>query len=208
MNGHYTVLLTAALLCTAPAPLVAQVQRSGGENQKFMQQYQQLAAEKSALQAQLAQMQKDLDQAKSGLAAANKERDSLKRSAGIPGAAVAQLTASKEAAEHSLDQSKQRLTELVGRFREMATNLRDIEADRAKLRKDLEERNAGFDKCAQDNLQLYEINGEILNRYGHVGLFTKVGAAEPFTRITRTRMDNLVVEYRARAEALREKKAQ
>jgi chromosome segregation ATPase len=209
MNSHYVmVLLAAALLCTARTPLLAQVQRSGGENQKFMQQYQQMAAEKSALQAQLAQMQKDLEQAKSGLAAANKERDALKRTAGVPAAAVAQLTASKEAAERSLDQSKQRLTELVGRFREMATSLRDTEADRAKLRKDLEERNAGFDKCAQDNLQLYEINGEILNRYEHVGLFTKVGTAEPFTRITRTRMENLVVEYRARAEALREKKAQ
>jgi hypothetical protein len=36
-------------------------------------------------------------------------------------------------------------------------------------------------------------------------LFTKAAAVEPFTRITRTRIDNLVDEYRARAEELRAK---
>jgi hypothetical protein len=38
-----------------------------------------------------------------------------------------------------------------------------------------------------------------------VGLFTKVSAGEPFTRITRTRIDNLVDETRARALELRAK---
>src|ERR1700730_11065698 len=73
-------LLFAALL----VPCVhAQTQRSGGEAQKFMQQYQQLAAEKAALQAQVAQGKKDLDAAQAALAAAKKERDALKaRAAG------------------------------------------------------------------------------------------------------------------------------
>ena len=49
--------LAAAILATAA---FAQTQRSGGgEVQKFMQQYQQVAAEKTALQAQLAQMKKE-----------------------------------------------------------------------------------------------------------------------------------------------------
>jgi hypothetical protein len=135
-----------------------------------------------------------------------KERDALKAHQGVPAATVAQLTASKDSAEKSLEVSKQRMTELVGRFRETATNLKAVEADRAELRKSLDERNAAFDKCAEDNLQLFEINGEILDRYDHVGLFTKVGASEPFTKITRTRLDNLVVEYRERAEQLRVKK--
>ena len=47
---------------------------------------------------------------------------------------------------------------------------------------------------------------KLLDRYDHVGFFTKVGGAEPFTQITRTRIDNLVIEYRARAEELRAKK--
>jgi multidrug efflux pump subunit AcrA (membrane-fusion protein) len=147
--------LTASWIACALAagvPSQAQVERSGGgELQKFMQQYQQLAAEKTALQAQTVQMQKDLDAAKAELAAAKKERDALKvraAAAGTEAASIAQLNSSRE---------------------------------------------------ATDNLQLFEIGNEVLNRYEHVGLFTKVSALEPFTRLTRTRIDNLVDEYRARA---------
>src|SRR5271168_5508264 len=89
-----TVALTAAIFC-AQAPLYAQVERSGGgEMQKIMQQYQQVAAEKTALQSQVTQMKTDLDTAKTELAAVKKERDALKVRAGgtaAAAAAVAQL---------------------------------------------------------------------------------------------------------------------
>jgi chromosome segregation ATPase len=207
-HSHFTAVMLTVSMLLAHAGATAQTQRSGGgEAQKFMQQYQQVAAEKAALQAQLVQMKKDLDAARTDLAAMTKERDALKAHVGVPAAAVAQLSASKEAAERNLELSKQRMTELVGRFREMAGNLKDVEADRATLRDDAAKRSRAFDQCAQDNLQLYEINGEILDRYEHVGLFTKVSAAEPFTKITRTRIENLVDEYRERAQQLRVKKS-
>jgi chromosome segregation ATPase len=201
------LVLAAAALISA-VPVIAQTERSGGgQAQKFMQQYQQMAAEKTALQAQITQMKKDLDTANAALAEMKKERDALKaRPTGPSSDVVAQLTSSKDAVEKNLEQYKQRMGELVARFRETATNLKDVEADRSKITRELGESNAAFDKCAENNLQLYEINGEILDRYNHVGLFTKVSAAEPFTKITRTRLDNLVVEYRARAEELRTKK--
>ncbi len=209
MRHRFWVTLTfAALICGTHAPLYAQVQRSGGgEVQKFMQQYQQVSAEKTALQAQLAQMKRDLDAANAELAAVKKERDAAKAHVGVSPAAIAQANGAKEAAERNLEQSKQRMGELVSRFRETATNLKDVEADRANLRMELTERNSAFDECAENNMQLYEINGEILDRYEHVGLFTKASAADPFTKITRTRIDNVVVEYRERAQELRVKKA-
>jgi chaperonin cofactor prefoldin len=205
-----TVTLAAAI--AGPLPLHAQVQRSGGggEIQKIMQQYQQVAAEKTALQTQLAQSKKDLDAANAALAAMKKERDAAlvkaRAGSGVPPAALAEATSGRQAAERSLEQYKQRMTELVNRFRETATNLKEVEADRTQLRKDLADRNTAYDKCAVDNMQLYAINGEVLDRLDHVGLFTRVSASEPFTRITRTRLDNLVVEYRERAQALQVKK--
>lgn len=201
-----SISLSACILGTS-MPSHGQVQRSGGgESQRIMQQYQQLAGEKTALQAQVAQMKKDLDKAAADLAAMKKERDALKaHPAGASPAVVAQLTASKDAAERNLEQSKQRMTELVGWFRETTQSLKEAETDRTKLRTDLTTQNAAFDKCAENNLQLYEINSDILDRYSHVGLFTKVSAAEPFTQITRTRMDNLVLDTRTRAEELRVK---
>jgi Skp family chaperone for outer membrane proteins len=115
MVRRYVAMAGIALCIVAGGPASAQVQRSGGgsESQKIMQQYQQVAAEKTALQAQVAQMKKDLDGTKADLAAMKKERDALKaRAAGAAGtaAAVAELSASKQAAEKNLEVSKQRMT--------------------------------------------------------------------------------------------------
>src|SRR5450631_1638159 len=157
--SYWTAAALSALIFGASVPLHAQTQRSGGgEVQKIMQQYQQVAAEKTALQAQLEQTKKDLDAANADLAAVKKERDAAKAHAGASPAALAQANTAKEAALQSLEQSKQRMNELVGKFRETATSLREMEADRSMLRKDLSDRNAAFDVCAVNNLQLYEIN--------------------------------------------------
>ena len=211
-QARFIAVLLAAVLVGA-APVRAQTQRSGGgggDSQRIMQQYQQVSAEKTALQAQVAQMKKDLDGAKAELAAAKKERDELKaRAAGSSAAAaqqVAQANASKEAVEKSLDQNKQRTAELVDRFKETIATLKGVESDRDTVRRNYEELSAKYDKCADNNDQLYQISNTVLDRYSNVGFFTKASAAEPFTRITRTRIDNLAIEYHLRAEELRLKK--
>ena len=117
----------------------AQVQRSGGgETQKFMQQYQQLAAEKTALQAQVAQMKAELDGTKAELAATKKDRDVLKAHAAAgasEGVTVVRLTAARDTAEKSLELYKQRLNELIARFRETNSNLKQVETERSSVRK-------------------------------------------------------------------------
>jgi len=201
------MLYCAAIAATASGGAWAQVERSGGgEAQRIMQQYQQVAAEKTSLQAQVAQMKKDLDTAQTELAAVKKERDALKARSGISAAEAAQLARaneSKENAEKSLERTKQQTAELVDRFKETIATLKGVESDRATLARDNNALNSEFDKCAGDNVELYDISKAVLDRYDHVGLFTKVSTVEPFTRITRTRIDNLVVEYRQRAEAAR-----
>lgn len=185
----------------------AQVERSGGgESQRIMQQYQQLAAERTTLQADNARLKKDLDAAKADLAAMKKERDAAKAQIGAAQTAVSQAKSSKEGVDKSLELTKQRFTELIGKYRELAQNTKDVETERSQLRTQLAAGNRAFDGCAEANLQLFEINSEVLDRYEHTGLFTRVSASEPFTRVTRTRMENLVVEYRERAEQLRVKK--
>lgn len=202
--GVVTRLAFIAALIPA-AQLHAQAPRSGGESQQMVQQYQQLAAERTQLKAQIAQMQKDLDAAKSELVAVKKERDALKGHTGETAAAVARANAGKTAAEQASEQSKKQLTELVAKFRETAVTLRQSEAERGVLQKELSERNAAYDQCALANAELYDITNQVLDRYQKVGLFTKAAASEPFTQITRARIDNLVDDYRERAQELRVK---
>lgn len=200
-------LVAASLACFGAR---GQVERSGGgESQRIIAQYQQVAAEKTALAAQLEQMKKDLAAAQGELASTKKEREALKARVGASAAVagqVTQLTASRDAAEKNLGAYKQRIEELIGRYRDLATKLKDVEADRSRKATDLAERSAAFDKCADNNAQLYDITNEVLDRYEHVGLFTKASATEPFTRITRTRIENLADEYRQRAQENRTKR--
>ena len=136
------------------------------------------------------------------------DRTELTQRAAVTAAAeAARLTAAQATTEKNLDQYKQRLTELVAKFRELAANLKDVESDRNTLRTDLGKRDAAFQGCAKDNVQLYDLATQVLDRYEHVGVFTKVSAEEPFTRITRTRLDNIADEYREQAQQLRLKKS-
>jgi chromosome segregation ATPase len=205
---HLLTVSIAILYVSGSAVLRAQVPRSGGgESQQMMQQYQQLAAERTQLKAQVAQLQKDLDASKAELASMKKARDALNAQFTGTSAAVTKAKAAQSSAEQTLEQFKQRTNELVNRFRDMAQTLKQTEVERAGLQKELSARNSAFDTCAQNNVELSAISTEVLDRYEHVGMFTRISASEPFTKITRARIDNLVDDYRARAEELKVKKA-
>jgi chromosome segregation ATPase len=195
------------LLMVTGQGLHAQVQRSGGgASAQLVQQYQQALSEKTQLQADNDKLKKDLDEAKQQLQAANKELTALKSGSG---AAQAQLTAAQAAAasaNQALELTKTRMQELVDRFRDTATSLREVETERSRLQQESAQEKASFDQCAERNYQLYQVDGEVLDRYEHQGLFSHLASAEPFTRIKRTQIENFVDEYRARAEELRVQK--
>lgn len=202
---------SAALVLIASGAVLAQAPREGGggsETQRIVQQYQQLAAEKTSLQAQVDGLKHDLDAAHTELQSVKKERDALKAHAGAAaGANVAELAAARQAAEKSAEQNKERINELVTRFRDTANQLKVIETDRDQLKGQIAERNGAYDQCAADNLSLYELNGEVLDRYEHVGVFSRVSSHDPVIRITQNRNENLVDHYRARALELRANQA-
>jgi chromosome segregation ATPase len=207
---RHIVSLSLSLGLMASPCVFAQVERSGGgEMQRIMLQYQQLAAEKTSLQGQVAQLKKDLESAQTELASVKKERDALKTRSSVSAAEaeqLAQANASRQSVERNLEQTKQKTAELVERFKQTIGSLKGVEADRAQLQTENARLTSAFDKCADNNVKLYEISQTVLDRYEHVGFFTKVGSAEPFTKITRSRIDNLVDEYREHALELKVKK--
>jgi len=194
-----------------PSAGSAQVQRSGGgASAQIMQQYQQISAERNQLQTENEKLKKDLDDLKKQLDAANKQLGAAKENVSRGVAAATALVAARaqaESAEKSLSDFKTRTQELVARFRETALNLRDVETDRTKLQQDLATKSAAFDRCVEKNYSMFTLTGEILDRYEHQGAFSYIEKAEPFTRLKRTQIENLVDEYRERAEELRVKGA-
>jgi chromosome segregation ATPase len=186
-------------------PAAAQVERSGGggANAALLQQYQQAVAERSQLQADNAKLKKSADDLKKQLDSANKLLAALKAGSTHGQAALTAALHENETAAKNQQDLKNKLQELVGNYRQTITTMRGVEAERTQLQQQVAQDKTTFDHCATANYELFKINGEILDRYEHQGAFSYMARAEPFTRLKRTQIQNLVDEYKERAEALR-----
>lgn len=202
-SASHIAALFAVCLSVASVAAVAQTARSGGAgaaNAQLMQQLQQLASERTALQAENARMKKEL-------AEMTKERDSLE--AGRSGAeqrlraseaAVTRAASERETAQGETEKLKERMQELVTKFRETATTLRDVEAERASFKQSLNEQNAALTACTAKNEALFKLNDEVLTRFENQGVLSRMASAEPFTKLKRVQLENLIDDYHYRAE--------
>jgi chromosome segregation ATPase len=185
------------------APALGQAARSGGDNARALQQMQQLASERTALQADNARLndavsdlKKKLDKAVAELAAAAARVKQLDAAAGR-GAESSKQT------NDALEKSRAQMQELITRFRAMATDLKTVETDRNALRGQQESLQREYATCVDHNVGLYQVGHEALDRLERHGFFSKVGESEPFTQIARARLENLIDDYRRRLEELR-----
>jgi chromosome segregation ATPase len=184
-------------------PASAQTAREGGSaNAQLMQQIQQLGSERTALQAENTRMKKEI-------ADLMKERDSLRasratleRSVQSNASLAARSDQGREDAEREVERQKERMQELVAKFRETAQTLRDVETEKATFQQSLVARDAEIATCRQRNEAFYKLNGEILARLENDGVFARVARTEPFTKLKRVELENLVDEYRYQAEGL------
>jgi type I site-specific restriction endonuclease len=195
-------LILLAITTCATAPVYAQAARSGGDNARALQQMQQLASERTALQAdnaklkdQVSDLQKKLDKATSDSTAAAARAKNLQQES-------AQEVESKKQMTESLEKSRAQMQELVTHFRETAQNLKAVELERNELKGQLDVRNRDFATCVDRNVGLYEINRETLDRLDKHGFWSGVRDAEPFTQLSRARLENLIDDYRYRIDEL------
>jgi chromosome segregation ATPase len=195
-----TSLVMLCALAFANGALAQSARKDSGGNAQLMQQMQQLAAERTSLQAENARMKKELDETR-------KERDSLK---GEREAGDRKLHSAEGAAKHAADErkaleddlakQKEQMTVLVGKFRETVASLREVETGRTTSQQLVDTRTRELKSCVDDNVALYKLNDEILDKFESQGFWNSVARAEPFTRLKRVELENLADQYRGRAE--------
>lgn len=180
-----------------------QTQRSGNDAARVMQQLQQITAEKAQVQAENDQLQKELEDMKaqlakaSGALAASEQR--VKKAEVTSGKDSTAVQESNEA----LTKARTQLQELIGKFRETAQTLKDVEVDRDQVRTQLAGKDRELKTCVDRNAGLYVLNDEILQYLENRGMWSALKDKEPFTKVSRTRLENLIEEYRYRVDELR-----
>jgi chromosome segregation ATPase len=152
------------------------------------------------MQAEAARMKKELEDLR-------KERDTLKagqtglaqRARAESEAAAARAAREREPLEKELASTKARMQELVDKFRETAKVMREVETDRATVKQALAQNTLELNACVASNNQLYALNDEILTRFSDQGFWSAVTEAEPFTRLKRVHLENIIDRYRTAA---------
>ena len=203
-NVPVLVASAAVLAGACSQPVFAQTARSGGssgQNAQLVQQLQQLGSERTALQAEQAKLKKELEEVK-------KERDTLKAGQAASGqraraeteAALARGARDREQSEKDLAQAKQRMQEIVDKFRETATTLREVETDRATVKDAYAQQTRELEACVASNNALYDLNGEVLAKLEDQGFWSSLTKTEPFTKLKRVQLENLADSYRTRAD--------
>jgi len=198
--------IVAVTLCLLAVAAQAQTQRSGNADARVAQQLQQLTSEKVALQAENNKLKQELEQVKAQLqksASASKELETRNRALQ---SASTNRAGSDQQTEAQLERTRGQLQELVTKFRETAQTLRDVETDRATAKSQLAAKEREFKVCVDRNAALYQLNDEVLDRMEDRGFWSQLAEREPFTKLKRTQLENLIDDYRYRVDELRVEK--
>lgn len=196
------VFLAVTLALTASSAS-SQTERSGNADARVMQQLQQLSNERAALQAENAQMKQELERLKQDLVKASSGRAALENRARAAEANASRGQATSQQTEEQLERSRGQLQELVTKFRETTQTLRDVETDRDTIKGQLSQRERDFKTCVDRNVGLYTLNSEVLGWVENRGVWSALTEREPFTRLKRVQLENLIDDYEYRADELR-----
>jgi chromosome segregation ATPase len=180
----------------------AQEARSGGGavSAQMVAEVQQLSTENTSLKTENSQL-------KEQLAAAQKDRDALKKGAQATDlrvktgqAALARSNAQEAASEQKIAQLQAGMQQLIGKFRDLAGTLRKVEIEDASTKQTLAMRQSDLATCSQHNQALYKLDDEVLTHFERQGFFSRLASDEPFTQIKRTQLENFAVESRGTAD--------
>lgn len=196
-------ILLAIVLGVSCSQALAQVERSGNADARVMQQLQQLTSERASLQAENSQLKKTLEELKQDLQKATGAKVAAENRAKTLAANASRGEAVEQQAEEQLERTRTQMQELVTKFRETANTLRDVETDRDTTRSTLAARDRELRSCIDANAGLYNLNDEVLDRMESRGFWSNVGEREPFTRLKRVQLENLIDDYKLRADELK-----
>lgn len=100
-----------------------------------------------------------------------------------------------EAKQKELDETKESLGKWKAAYEQITTAAQKSEAERTKLASESVILRRKLEDRERKNLELFKLGNEVLTRYEKFGLGEALSAKEPFTGITRVKLENLVQDY-------------
>jgi uncharacterized lipoprotein YehR (DUF1307 family) len=103
-----------------------------------------------------------------------------------------------DAKQKELDDAKESLAKWKAAYQQIQTAAQKAEAERSKFASEAIVLKRKVEDRERKNLELYKTANEVLTRYEKFGLGEALSAKEPFTGITRVKLENQVQDYQDR----------
>ncbi len=161
-----------------------------------------LADQQSSFEDERRQVQdagEKLQKEKDDLAAENKELKARVEVLTVQSATVEQKRAQAETKAAAQKSKNQELTALLAKTETEKKDLAQKQHQTLKAlqerEKDLKALNGSYDRCAENNVRLYDIGQELVKQYQNKGLMRTIVQNEPFTQVKKVELEKLVQEY-------------
>src|SRR4029077_5231436 len=143
------------------------------------------------------------DQEKKTLAA---KLDVLTKQAAADKEQLDLLTKKTDAQQKELADTKEALAKWKAAFDQLTADAKKSESERARLAGENVLLQRKVEDRERKNLELWRLGNEILTRYEKFGLGDALAAREPFTGVSRVKLENLVQDYKDKIDDRRVKK--
>jgi chromosome segregation ATPase len=186
---------------------VADTTRRGGDDGAAMARAQmmlrQLSQEKEAVQAENAELKKQLASIESKIASLKKEKTSLDQKLGSSQSLVSRYKENTEMLRDRIVKDNERMKELVQKFKELIAAFKVVEQEKAQLKVTLEQNRQELLTCAENNVKLVKNNEELLHQYVQKGVWASLSQAEPVTQLKKVEVEKMAQEYQNTIDLLK-----
>lgn len=207
MIDRYVIAALLCTVCALPSWAETTARRGGGDNGAVLLQLQQAqtqaqaaTAERDALKAENAKLQAELDAIKKEAARLRTDKAAMQQRIDTSDNTVTRFKEANSQAVDRLRETQERLDKVVEKYKELVTNLKEIETEKVRLQDRDTTQSAQLDVCAKHNLALYQVNIELLEKYRNKSVWDALRQREPVTGLGRVEIENIGEQYRARID--------
>jgi predicted nucleic acid-binding Zn-ribbon protein len=162
----------------------------------------------NAAQQEKSDLTTQVDALKSKVSELESKRAALEKKMGGQTKQLSELTDKQQQAD-LLD--KQQQEELSNKYQESEKKLKQMEDQYAASMKSLQQTQRDKDQqakrldseiqvCEKKNTELYLLSADLMEKYKAKGVLQAMRQAEPFTQLEKVKMENLLQEYRDKAD--------
>ena len=196
-------ILCGLLLPSLALGAAARAPAQGQADARLQMLVQQLTAEKTALNAEKSRLQKELDELKDEVDKLKKGSAKTNKSLKATKTTLAVAEQRSEALENQNGELRRRFDLLADRFRELQETLATVESQRNEMTSMAADYDERVVVCERNNENLYTIVNELTDAYASKGFLRSLREREPFLKLKRTQVQNMLDEYQYLAEEMR-----